>query len=68
MDLLDRFCCHKPDHDLIEDRPVGPICGQPATHVIYWLDGTKRYSPCCAEHATDVGPEAPAHRVERLPS
>lgn len=60
-------CAWKPEHDLQRDVPTGPSCGAPATHVIVWLDGTGRYSPCCATHSRDVDASAPAHRVLQVP-
>lgn len=59
-------CQWRPNHDRVLDVPIGPMCGAPATHVIYWLDGSERYSPCCDEHVRDIGPEAPTHTVQAL--
>lgn len=59
-------CAWKPEHDHVRDVPIGPVCGAPATYIIYWLDGTKRYSPACDEHVDDVVAEAPPHRVEEI--
>lgn len=66
MSTSDELCAWKPTHDHVRDVPTGPSCGAPATHIIYWLDGSKRYSPCCEEHSTDIDPTAPAHRVEPI--
>lgn len=58
-------CEYRREHDRVRDVPVGEPCGATATHVIYWLDGSQRWSPACSDHL-DLEPEAPEHRIARI--
>lgn len=59
-------CVWQPEHEAVTLTPRGPRCGAPATHIIWWLDGTRRHSPCCDEHLADLGPNVPPHSVEPI--
>lgn len=58
-------CTWRPEHDPVSDTPMGPKCDQLATHVIYWLDGTGRYSLACDDHL-ELDPDAPPHRLYKI--
>lgn len=60
-------CTFCEEHDYVNDVPVGPPCGKPATHVIVWLDGSRRYSPACSDHL-ELEPDAPPHEIRELES
>lgn len=47
-------------------NPFGPACGAPASHVIIWLDGTRRWSTACLRHL-DLDPAAPPCRIIPIP-
>lgn len=59
-------CVWRPFHDAETDTPFGPACGAPATHVIVWLDGTRRWSTACLRHL-DLDPAAPPCRIIPIP-
>lgn len=65
MTELPLTCTWKPEHDMVRDVPVGPECGEPATHVILWLDGSNRWSPGCDAHL-ELEDDAPVHMVVRV--
>ena len=62
---MELTCVWCPDHDMERDVPVGPPCGEPATHLILWHDGSRRWSPACDDHL-DIEPGAPDHLIVRL--
>lgn len=41
-------CIFHDDHDMVNDVPIGNVCGAPAIQEIYWKDG--RVSPACHLH------------------
>lgn len=47
-------------------RPVGPRCGKPATHIIFW-DDDNRWSLGCRDHLGPFEPPCPPCYIIRLP-
>lgn len=58
------WCDWHPEHSA-DDRPTGKRCGEPATHRVFWLDGTYRYSHSCLAHLV-LDADAPPYRIEKL--
>jgi hypothetical protein len=59
-------CVWRPFHDTATDMPFGPACGAEATHVIIWLDGTRRWSTACLRHL-ELEFGAPPCRIIPIP-
>lgn len=59
-------CDWRATHDRVRDLPVGDPCGLPSSRVIFWLDGTKRWSFACELHTT-LEMDAPPHLIVPIP-
>lgn len=48
-----------------QGQPVGPACGETATHAIVWTT-SNQWSPACVKHYDQVLQDTPPHEVHRL--